>query len=438
MDSKNVNDLFSDMKIYRAQSAYRLGSVVFHEHLVEDEIHLDIVDGQQRSLTLLLIILALIEERISTLKRQNLKNNLLELQPIINDFVERQRFTSDISYQNLHQNFLAAKRIVMRHDFLEDDIDFLLNRCELVVFVLNDVSEAFQFFDSQNARGRDLEPHDLLKAYHLREFIEEESYLKAQSVAHWEGLQSDDLANLFAKYLYRIRRWAQGKSARFFGKNQISIFKGVNINRVSHYPYVESLRIAHYFVDDYNNQYQRNIDNQLMNFPFHLDQMIINGRRFFDMAKHYYQQVAAIVGSEYDTNKNTAYINGIELDLLASKIIYTLNTYASRTRTGDRYVRIVFDCAVIFYMDKFGSERLSEAIEKLFIWAYTCRIRQQVVQMATIDNYVISNNIFSLMKNSVIPNELFAWSQETLKESEKRDTKGNELIQLFKEMKYYE
>lgn len=32
-----------------------------------------------------------------------------------------------------------------------------------------DISEAFQFFDSQNARGKALYPHDLLKAYHLRE-----------------------------------------------------------------------------------------------------------------------------------------------------------------------------------------------------------------------------------------------------------------------------
>jgi hypothetical protein len=32
-----------------------------------------------------------------------------------------------------------------------------------MTFALTDVSEAFQFFDSQNARGRDLESHDLLK-----------------------------------------------------------------------------------------------------------------------------------------------------------------------------------------------------------------------------------------------------------------------------------
>ena len=47
--------------------------------------------------------------------------------------------------------------------------EYIENRCELIVVITSDVSEAFQFFDSQNARGKALYPHDLLKAYHLRE-----------------------------------------------------------------------------------------------------------------------------------------------------------------------------------------------------------------------------------------------------------------------------
>lgn len=47
--------------------------------------------------------------------------------------------------------------------------DYIKTNCELIVVITSDVSEAFQFFDSQNARGKALYPHDLLKAYHLRE-----------------------------------------------------------------------------------------------------------------------------------------------------------------------------------------------------------------------------------------------------------------------------
>lgn len=82
-------------------------------------------------------------------------------------------------------------------NFSEHDGDLLLNKCQVAVFILDDISEAFQFFDSQNARGRDLEPHDLLKAYHLREFSVQEEHLQAGAVAHWESLASNDLATLF-------------------------------------------------------------------------------------------------------------------------------------------------------------------------------------------------------------------------------------------------
>ncbi|MGC6756730.1 hypothetical protein ACP0GT_25630, partial [Escherichia coli] len=84
--------------------------------------------------------------------------------------MQRQRFPSRDSEFNLRRNYLELRRLVARPEFDEQQIDFLLNRCQVVCFVLQDISEAFQFFDSQNARGRDLAPHDLLKAFHLREF----------------------------------------------------------------------------------------------------------------------------------------------------------------------------------------------------------------------------------------------------------------------------
>ncbi|EGQ8526940.1 TPA: DUF262 domain-containing protein [Vibrio parahaemolyticus] len=437
----NVSALFQDIHVQEDKSAYRLGSVVFHERTDKNDKHcLDIVDGQQRTLTLLLIVQALIESRLGTLDRKDLVDLLNQLKPFVSSFMLRQRFASDVSHRNLHQNYLEAKRVVSRSEFTEAHIDFLLNRCQVVVFVLKDVSEAFQFFDSQNARGRDLEPHDLLKAFHLREFAEQESDLKATSVSHWEGLDSDELAELFANYLYRIRQWAQGKSARYFGKSEVGLFKGVNLDNIGHFPYVESLRIAHHFVDEYNSQYQRKIDHQRMVFPFHLDQIIINGRRFFEMAEHYHRQVSMIVSDEKKAQKEVKEILlfGEPLSEQASRIISTLNSYKSRTRTGDMYVRTMFDCALIFYLDKFGTQALSAAIEKIFIWAYRCRLRQQVVQLATMDNHVLENNLFTRIKEAIQPSDVLSLPLSTMKESEKKSTKTEAIEKLFREMSYYE
>ncbi len=443
----NLADLLSDLKVYREKSAYRLGSVVFHKHIDSDKEALDIVDGQQRTLTLLLLVKALLEERFTGLKRQDVKETLITLTEPINSFLARQTFDSDISHRNLHQNFMAAKRAVARSDFTEADIDFLLNRCEVVTFVLDDVSEAFQFFDSQNARGRDLDPHDLLKAFHLREFSQSESQLKADSVRHWESLESDQLARLFANYLFRIRNWAQGKSAQYFNKSKVGLFKGVNLDQVGLYPYVEPLRIAHHFVDNYNGQYQRHIDHQHMHFPFHLDQMIINGRRFFEMTSHYQHKINEIVSDERsgkpkaknsEDKSQTIRILDHELEPLASKILHTINTYRSRTRTGDGYIRTLFDCAVIFYLDKFGAHQLSQAIEKLFIWAYSCRLQMQVVGIERMDKHALTQNVFERIKQAVQPSDVLNWPLATLKASDCKGTKLSEITKLFKDMKYYE
>ncbi|WP_442961617.1 DUF7834 domain-containing protein [Pseudoalteromonas sp. B160] len=282
----------------------------------------------------------------------------------------------------------------------------------------------------------------MLKAFHLREFSDAETELKADSVRHWESLESGQLARLFANYLFRIRNWAQGKSALYFNKSQVGLFKGVNLDQVGLYPYVEPLRISHHFVDDYNAQYQRHIDHQRMRFPFHLDQMIINGRRFFEMTSHYQQKIAEIVSDERNSKNNDPKqlirILDNELEPRACKILYTLNSYSSRTRTGDGYIRNLFDCAVIFYLDKFGSHELSQAIEKLFIWAYSCRLKMQVVGIERMNKHALTHNVFERIKQAVQPSDVLNWPLPTLKKSECNGTKLTEIANLFEEMKYYE
>lgn len=54
---KNINQLFSDIAIHKDKSAYRLGTIVFHQ----DGETKNIVDGQQRTVSLLLAAHALIQ-----------------------------------------------------------------------------------------------------------------------------------------------------------------------------------------------------------------------------------------------------------------------------------------------------------------------------------------------------------------------------------------
>ncbi len=423
---RNINQLFSDVAVHKDKSSYRLGTIVFHEH----EGRKDIVDGQQRTISLLLAVCALIKRRKEKeLDRKDLREQLVELERrMVNP-----AFESEISKINIHNNYLEVSRIVSRSDFTEEHIDFLLNKCHVVTVALNDVSEAFQFFDSQNARGRDLEPHDLLKAYHLREFSASDEPLKARTVARWENSDTQELAALFSEYLYRIRNWSRGASARYFGKNDTGLFKGVNIETIASYPYVEQLRVAHHFVDHYNAQYERKIDGRPLGFPFHLDQMVINGRRFFEMTSHYQEKVQRI---RDESRQGRALGGSAALDGYAGRILETINTYPARTRTGDCYVRAIFDCLVIYYIDKFGHAEISRAIEKIFIWAYSLRLQMQVVQLASMDNHVLENNLFCQIKEATRPADFINLSLPVI--TGNRSTKTEEIETLFRDMKYYE
>jgi len=302
-----------------------------------------------------------------------------------------------------------------------------------VTFALNDVSEAFQFFDSQNARGRDLEPHDLLKAFHLREFSVGDEPLKIQTVCRWENSETEQLAALFSQYLYRIRNWSKGASARYFGKEDTALFKGVNLETVAHYPYVEQLRMAHHFVDHYNDQYERRIDGCALGFPFHLDQIIINGRRFFEMTAHYQETVTLF---NERSAINLQFLSSEKLDGFAGRIMKQIKTYEGHNRTGDRYVRSIFDCLLIYYIDKFGHVEISRAIEKIFIWAYSLRLKMQVVQLASMDNHVLVQNLFTLIKEATRPGDFINCSLPVL--AEKKSTKTDEIEKLFRDMRYYE
>jgi hypothetical protein len=418
---KNVNQLINDIFIHKGKSAYRLGTIVIHN---EEDIF-NIVDGQQRTITLILIAKAIMEEKNNDYKNPALKNLLQNINKNIID----PEFSNDISIKNIQDNYREIVRRIPEFD--EATISFFFQKCEFIQFVLTDISEAFQFFDSQNARGKDLDPHDLLKAYHLREFSSTDDNVKNQVVDAWESMQTSELANLFGEYLFRIRSWSKGNSARYFTKENTDLFKGININKVENYPYTELIRIAHFYVDRYNTSYERRIDLNQSEYPFQIDQTIINGRRFFEMITHYKNVFSATGGKGTDS----VFFN--QLNENAKEIFRTLENYEGRNRTGDRYVRTLFDCALLYFVDKFGLRDISKAVEKIFIWAYTLRLTYQAVQIASMDNHVLHGvNMFSQIKEAINPHQVFNIYLEPIKTIQ--SSKTGDIETLFEKLRYYD
>lgn len=411
---KNVNQLIDDIITHREKTSYRLGTLVLHEEQKDGKTIFNIVDGQQRTISLSLIAYALYE---------NFKNEIQNdpnLKTI--DFTQLAvlhiKFKNSITKYNIQNNYAEIKRRVQQFDV--PLIKFFLQQCTLVRIQLNDISEAFQFFDAQNARGKDLEPHDLLKAFHLRAMrgnTTPEEELNA--VATWEAMATRELADLFENYLFKIRNWSKGFSARYFTKEEVDVFKGINVATDQKFPYSQLYNIAHFYTEQYNQEYHRKIDGNIFPFPFQLDQTILNGKRFFEMISHYKNKIAV-----YQSNK--------EHCPNLNKIRNILNTYEGRYRIGDGYVRTLFNCAVLYYVDKFGREELDLVIDKIFVWAYSLRLSHKAVQIASMDNHALNDNLFKVIREALNPKSIMNYHVPFMEknESTKTDTVYNHCKQL--------
>ncbi|KQN35794.1 hypothetical protein ASE92_06515 [Pedobacter sp. Leaf41] len=409
--TKNVIQLIDDINRFKGVTPYRIGTIV----IFKNNEGYQIVDGQQRTISFLLLLKAIMLNKHESLNNEELRERLF----VLNEKVIKPVFQSEISKKNIQLNYKEIEFRIVNAE--EDFIEFFLNKCQITYFVIDDISEAFQFFDSQNARGKDLEPHDLLKAFHLRELNTAKNYTNqddTQLVETWELMDTRELGSIFADFLYRVKGWAKGNSARYFSKKDTIMFKGINLQTIEDYPHTKIYSIADEFTRD--ARLKGNAD-----FPFQLDQTIINGRYFFEMITHYKNLYDAL-------ESKLEVVTGVAKD-----IIIVINNYEGMHRMGDRYVRMLFNCALLNYIDKFGYKDLSKAIEKIFIWAYSIRLTYQSLQLASVDNYVLKEiNLFRKIREAIYKEDILNMSIPVI-EDDYESKKTKKIKGMFITMKYY-
>lgn len=411
--AKNVNQLISDILAFKERKQYRLGTLVLHN----DEI----VDGQQRIITLALLIRIM----YNALKDEKVKESYSDIDKKINAFSNSDKvsFSNRYTLHNVIENIHTIES--RKADFDQQLFDFLLTKCEFVVVRLNSISEAFQFFDSQNARGKDLAAHDLLKAYHLRE-ISTLSQEDSNNIDEWQNKPTSFLREVFLA-LFRAKRWSRGKWGRRFTKDHTDLFKGISLSDGKRYPFYQMEVIAHIFSSMYNQDPIRAIDRNHIEYPFNLDDQIINGGRFFDMIRHYmnlYEHIRLYRKSLPDGSR-------------AKDILNLITSYNGSGRTGDGYIRDMFYTLLLYYVDRFGEEEFDKVIPQFFIWAYKLRLQLSAVQLASIDNYATAwDSMFRYVYDAKTPYDIININIEGV---QSKQCSGCEKIKnLFKEYnKYY-
>lgn len=362
------------------KSEYRIGSIILHD----DKSFFNIVDGQQRITTLLLIL------------------NALTSAP--DDVVRNLRYIHDESKKHIYSNELSIRRWIaenLPHN-QEIFINYLRKNCSFVVITVLDLSEAFQMFESQNGRGKDLEAYNLLKAYHIRAMEKEPDSIKIECDKRWEkstNLQIntekpiDLLKQLIDFQLYQSRQLLRNEEPNLFSKSKISEFKGFTIDETHpiQYPYQNIFLFQWLNERVLNNIYPisavraipRYSDefNKLFITSTAINQTIINGKPFFDYIETYinlYRKLFIEMSptpTDSDVLKEFRrfyyfYCLDYGLDESKSKIdeaklsnVGSYYPHGKACRTGDTYLRELYKSAILVLFDKFGEQGLKNYYE---------------------------------------------------------------------------
>ncbi|MCC9146353.1 MULTISPECIES: DUF262 domain-containing protein [unclassified Arthrobacter] len=388
---KNVDQLLNDIVRFRRAGHYRIGTFILNPSAdeaskVDSARILDIVDGQQRYLSFALIIhaLAASADKIDPPLREQLRNIQRTRIPVRND---------GRSEKNLRQNYSHLKQVISRWGAqeVEQFTEFFLKECSVVVLEVRDLDSAFQMFDSQNTRGRALFPTDLLKAYHLREFSRTapspETMLAV--VRGWESIPPEEINHLIGGVLFPIKQWSANRPVprKGFSAAHVDLFKGIRGGAFgnSRFRWAQPTLLATAMTDRFaqdNSTLLRHGVLEHLEFPFQLTQPIIDGEMFFRMVHHYVREARrAGIQKAYEPPPESGKLRDPQL----AGIMRILDTQP--TGTGNRYLRELFDCFLMAYLDRFGWHQVDAAALVLARHVYLLRVYLQRVLSRSVDKH---------------------------------------------------
>lgn len=197
---ENVIKLSNDIT-ENSDGEYHLGGIILHKN--EGKKGFDIVDGQQRLVTLTLLLgalgykgcLPLIEERF-------LSNEAKEY----------------IAYNKKLCQIFASKQSSSINPIQEDLCNKLLENLMFSVVVITSqrFELAYTFFSNENSKGKALDNFNLLKAHHLR-YIDSEPQ-QEHLATRWDRFTSSneygeipEVKHTLGQYILRLRKWMQGE-----------------------------------------------------------------------------------------------------------------------------------------------------------------------------------------------------------------------------------
>ena len=345
---QKVETLLNDWKEYLQSVQYEngidyyMGTIIIHKDVENKK--LNIVDGQQRLTTLLIIDYILNSESSAMIRYQN----KIEI-----------KVNNHKSKNNIHTILAMATKGCKdggRYEPLRQKSIF--QHIRFTIIMTENEDDAFTFFDSQNNRGVQPSAVDVLKAVHLRAIHSDEK-LQKSSACMWESTQNvgeNIFRNSSEKYLndlietalWRLRTW---KGSSFFYSasydevmhefaNKLE-YTGKNNIKVYSVPTTYELLIDSNLAANISTTPNTNTTKA---YPFTVRQPLLKGICFFTFIETYHQIAIKL----FQKDSKDIEINNMR-ELYKKLYIDT----GSTTYMSDYFIMLM-----IFYYDKFGSKCL--------------------------------------------------------------------------------
>lgn len=229
-DTDNFDDLIDDIVSANKDQEYFLGTVVLHHRL--DKGHYDVVDGQQR-LTSLMILLACLRDLVDEKDFQSgIQSKILQQKNVVDGIPEKVRLEvkdrqifseivvalggtstkrSEVGLPEPEWRYVNAVNVFrsklekLGQPELKQIITFLNQKCVVIYLATSAFADAFRLFTIVNDRGKQLRRIDVLKAINIAPDVITKDTVRDRVAQQWEELEKGLGESTFESVFHLVR-----------------------------------------------------------------------------------------------------------------------------------------------------------------------------------------------------------------------------------------
>lgn len=348
-------------------SNYYLGNIILHTNNGK----LDIVDGQQRLVTLAILAYKLKHE----------KNGLLD-----------SKYESFEAQNNIFRNARVIDNYLKSHN--NEALRVNIEKLSFGVLTIDSqhLDLAFTFFNNTNSRGKPLTDYDLLKPHHLRYIPSDYESQQELLAEQWDKMINNsktladnpekpelrrdaDYIHVLELYLYRLRKWSRNNYCDEFDRYIYSEYRSA--------PIIEE-------IPPFGEQ-----------FDFY--EPIQGGQHFFEYVEHFMQKYREFA-MMHEVDKDGNRIDNV-MDILCSNF----------SGHSDKWYRYIIESLIFCYFLKFGTQYIPEASLSITRYISQIRFEKGRAYEPTIVNYAKESGITLMILQATSPTFFLAEIENKIK-----------------------